>query len=104
MGAFINYPTLCSKENSDIFLKYGYFRIYRTLSQTPGFKNFVSAYRSSTRVINLGGRSERNKLDRRWSTELTIPPSSDARPLVYSTIPSHGKLAAADTCFSYIGR
>jgi len=28
-----------------------------------------------------GGRSERDKLDRRRSTKLTIPPSSDARPL-----------------------
>jgi len=28
-------------------------------------------------------RSERDKLDRRRSTKLTVPPSSDARPLVY---------------------
>jgi len=46
--------------------------------------NFASAYRSSKRVIDLlekGGRSERDKLDRRRSTELTVPPSSDARLL-----------------------
>jgi len=31
--------------------------------------------------LKKGGRSERDKLDRRRSTKLTIPPSSDARPL-----------------------
>jgi len=53
-----------------------------------------------------GGRLERNKLDRRRSTELTITPSSDGRPLVYHS--NHqalstaqfrraGQLATADT-------
>jgi len=49
-------------------------------------QNFVTAYRSSKRVINLaekGRRSERDKLGRRRSTskKLMIPPSSDARSL-----------------------
>ena len=35
--------------------------------------------------LKKGGRSERHKLDRRRSAELTIPPSSDARPLAYHT-------------------
>jgi len=55
-----------------------------TLSKTPELENFASVYRSSKRAIDFsrqGGRSERDKLDRRRSTKLTIPPSSDARPL-----------------------
>jgi len=51
--------------------------------------------------------AERDKLDRRRSATLTIPPSSDARPLVYHS--NHqalstaqfrraGLLATADTC------
>jgi len=55
--------------------------------------------------LEKGGRSERDKLDRRRSTKLTILPSSDSRPLqfiacdrhssssVYSTIPSHGSIS-----------
>jgi len=48
--------------------------------------NFATACRSSNVLstwLEKGGRSERDKLDRRRSTELTIPPNSDARPLVY---------------------
>ena len=65
---------------------------------TPDFDNFASAYRSSKRVHNLArerrGRSERDKL--------TMPPSSDARLLVYrgwssssvySTIQSRGSIS-----------
>ena len=53
------------------------------------------------------GRSERDKLDRRRSTKLTIPPSSDARPLVYHSdrqalstarLRRAGQLATADAC------
>ena len=58
----------------------------KTLSETPDVENFASVYRSSKCVIDLarqGGRSERDKLDRRRSTKLTIHLSSDARPLVY---------------------
>jgi len=57
-----------------------------TLSQSPDLENFVPTYRSWKRVVDLarhGGRSERDKLDRRRSTKLTVPPSSDARPVVY---------------------
>jgi len=82
-----------------------------TLSQTPNLENSASTYQSSKRVINLareGGRSERDRLDRRRSAKLTIPPSSDARPLFYHS--NHqalstarqfrraGQLATADTC------
>ena len=49
----------------------------RNLSKYPDLENFASAYRKKA------GRSERDELDRRRPTELTIPPSSDARPLVY---------------------
>ena len=56
-----------------------------SLSQTPDLENFATAQRSSKRVINLARerwrRPERDKLDRRRSTMLTISPSSDARPL-----------------------
>ena len=52
-----------------------------TLLKILYLENFATAYRSSRRAINLTGRSEREKLDRRRSTKLTIPPSSDARPL-----------------------
>jgi len=31
--------------------------------------------------LDKGGCSERDKLDRRQSTVLTVPPSSDTRPL-----------------------
>ena len=73
-----------------------------TLSKTADLGHFASAYRSSKHVI------ERDKLDRRRSTELTIPPSSDARPLQFSTrdrralSPARcsraGQWATADTC------
>ena len=53
--------------------------------------------------LQQGGRWERDKLGRRRSTKLRIPPSSDARPLVYhtnrqalsvySTIPSRGSIS-----------
>jgi len=59
---------------------------WRHFSQTSDLENFAIAYRSPKHVINSaekGGRSERDKLDRRWSTKLTIPPSCDAWPLVY---------------------
>ena len=50
-----------------------------TLSQNLDLENFASACQLSKRVIDLGGRSERDKLDSRRSTKLTIPPSSDSR-------------------------
>jgi len=73
-----------------------------TLSKTADLGHFASAYRSSKHVI------ECDKLDRRRSTELTIPPSSDARPLQFSTRDRRalstarcsraGQWATADTC------
>jgi len=58
-------------------------------------------------LLEKGGCSEHDKLNRRRSTKLTIPPSSDARPLVYHS--NHqalsrarfrraGQLATTDTC------
>ena len=50
-----------------------------------GFRKFRTAYRPSKRAcyqlnsIEKGKRSERDKLARRRSAKLTIPPSSDAR-------------------------
>ena len=58
-------------------------------------------------LLTQCGRSERDKLDRRQSAKLTVPPSSDSRPLVYqsnyqalSTTRFHraGLLATADAC------
>ena len=68
-----------------------------TLFQTPDFKKFAWAYRSSKRVIDLARerrtRSESDKLGRRRSKKLTVPPSSDARPLVYHS--NHQTLSTA---------
>jgi len=68
------YPTLCCKEinvsTNITVLPSG------TLSLTPDLNSFATARRSSKRVINKGGRSEHDKLDRRRSAELTIPPST----------------------------
>jgi len=63
-----------------------------TLPQTLYFecKNIVTKHRSSKCVINL---AQSDKLDCRRSTKLTIPPSSDARPLVYHS--DHQALSTA---------
>jgi len=54
-----------------------------------------------------GGHPERDKLDRRRSAKLTVPPNSDSRPLVYHSnyqalstarFRRAGLLATADTC------
>jgi len=84
----LTYPTLCYKKiqvpSKIRVLPSG------TLLQTLDLENFATAYRSSKqRVINLarqGGRPERDKLVRRRSAKLTVPSSSDARPLVYHII------------------
>ena len=57
-----------------------------TLTQTLDLENFATAYRSSKCVIDLGGSSQRDKLDHRRSPRLTIAPSSDTRPLVYYSV------------------
>ena len=60
------------------------------LSQTPELEKILLKYIDRRNVLSTeletGGRSERDKLDRRRPTKLTIPPSSDARPLVYHTL------------------
>jgi len=82
-----------------------------TLSRTPDLQNFASVYRSSKRVIDLARErwthTQCDKLDRRLSTKLIMPSSSDARPLVYHSnrqalstaqFRRAGQLATADTC------
>ena len=57
-----------------------------TLSQTPDVRNLlrrIDRRNVLSTLLDKGGRSERNKLDRRRSAKLTIPPSPDVRPLVY---------------------
>ena len=64
--------------------------------------------------MEKGGRSERDKLGRRRSTKLIVPPSSDARPLyslshrssssVYSTILSRGSISDSWYLSSYRSR
>jgi len=49
--------------------------------QILDLENFATAYRSPERVINFAGRSQRDKQDRRRSTKLIIPKTSDAWPL-----------------------
>jgi len=81
-------------------------------------ENFATAYRSPKRVIDLaqeGGRSEREKLDRRRQTKLIIPRSSRRTTtvvyLVYRTYHQAlsterfcpvGQFATADTCLADI--
>ena len=98
-------------------LKRGNLGIYKnnstssgTLSQTPDVKNLlrrIDRRNVLSTLLDKGGRSERNNLDRRRSAKLTIPPSSDVRPLVYhsnrqalsTTLFRRGGLwATADTC------
>ena len=72
-------------------------------------ESFATAYSRSSNVLSTslekGGPSERDKLGRRRSTKLTVPPSSDARPhrrdrqaLSTARFCRAGRLAIADTC------
>ena len=59
-----------------------------TLSSTLDLATFALAYRSWKCVIDLAGQGwclVRDKLDCHRSTKLTMPPSSDSRPLVYDS-------------------
>ena len=92
------HPTLCSEEirvsSKTRVLHSG------TLSQTLDFKKllrYIDRRNVLSTSLEKGGRSERDKLDRRRST-LAIPPSSNARLLVcyssvYSTISSRGSVS-----------
>jgi len=86
--------TLCFKE-IQVSGKIRYFPLEVFLKL--GFKHFATAYRSSnvlpTSSIEKGGRSHRDKSDRRWSTKLTIPrtPTLDRCSL------SHGDHEALST-------
>ena len=74
------YPTLCCKGNSGIFKNKG--TSLWNFAPNSGLRKFRHS-RLSKGVINSA--RERwtllSKLDRRRSTKLIIPPSSDARPL-----------------------
>ena len=74
---------------------------------SPRYIDLLNVYVLST-WLEKGGRSGRDKLDRRRSTKLTVPPSSDSQPLVYhsdrqgmstSRLRRAGQLATADICF-----
>jgi len=52
-----------------------------TNSGLEKFRFGISIVEKCCRLGGQGGRSERDKLDRRRSTMLTIPPSSDSGPL-----------------------
>ena len=54
-----------------------------TLSHTPDFKKFCFL---EPCLLEKGGRSERDKVDRRRSAKLTISQSSDSRPLQFTTV------------------
>ena len=80
MGACFHLSYTVLKRNSSTFKDKG----TSLWNFVPDSGLFASVYRSSKRVIDLarhGGHSEREKLDRRRSTKLTIPPSADARSL-----------------------
>jgi len=81
-GLLSTSPTLCFQE-IQVSTK---VRIGLVPSGTPDLENFATAYGSSN-VLSISlekdGRSERDKLDRRRSTKLIIPSSSDARPLQF---------------------
>jgi len=103
------YPIMCWKEIW-VSTKITDSTSSGTLSQTPDVKNLlrrIDRRNVLSTLLDKGGRSERNKLDRRRSAKLTIPPSSDVRPLVYhsnrqalsTTLFRRGGLwATADTC------
>ena len=48
-----------------------------------GLLHGISIAEHAINLARHGGRWQRDKLDRRRSTKLTVPPSSDARPLSY---------------------
>jgi len=64
----------------------GNLRVYKIRVYTSLWNFFINSglrkfrHGLSTK-LGKGVRSERDKLDHRWLTELIIPPSSDARPL-----------------------
>jgi len=59
-----------------------------TLSRTPDIQKILLRHTDRRNalltLLEKGGRSEHDKLDRRRSTKLIIPPSSDSRPLQFT--------------------
>jgi len=47
------------------------------------FRHSIAIVERAIKLARKGGRSERDKLGRRRSTKLIIPPRSDARPLQF---------------------
>jgi len=80
--------TLCYKEiQVSGKIRYSPLEVFLKL----GFEHFATAYRSSnvlpTSSIEKGGHSHREKIDRRWSTKLTIPPELQrSTAAVYRTV------------------
>jgi len=51
----------------------------------PPFRHCISIVQRTINLTLKSGRSQRDKLDRRRSTKLSIPQSSDSRPLYFIT-------------------
>ena len=72
------YPTLCFRE-IQVSTKIGVLPPGTVSQRHIDRRNVLSTW------LEKGGSSERDKLDRRRSTKLIIPPSSDSRPLQFIT-------------------
>jgi len=85
MGAsfYLSYTVLGPKRKFGYLQKYVYFplEIYPKLRTLKILLWHIDRRNVLSTSLNEGGRSERDKLDRRRSTKLTIPPSFDARLL-----------------------
>jgi len=109
MGASFHPSYTVLTGNSAHSKKYEYFPLelcpkLRTWKISP---RHIDRRNVFSTLLEKDGRSERDKPDRRRSAKLTVPSSSDARPLVYhssvySTVPRAGQLATADTCFASV--
>jgi len=86
-GASFHTSYAVLKGNSRISKNKGTLPCGYSLSKTPDLVKILLRHIDRRKVLSTelekGGRSEREKLDRRRSTKLTTPPSSDARPPIY---------------------
>ena len=97
--------------NSSISKNQGSF-LYPQLRTWKILIRYIDRRNALSTLLEKGGRSQRDKLDRRRSTKLIVPfnSSSDARPLDYyhsnyqalstAQFRRAGQLATADTCTS----
>ena len=82
MGASFQLSCTVLKGNSGIVkTKDAFLWNFVPNSGLEKFRFGISIVEKCYRLSGQGGRSESDKLDRRRSTMLTIPPSSDSRPL-----------------------